>query len=370
MLENTFPEVSPVDPSPSPLQRSFCKDTLPCSELMAGFHGTHQPSVYHQTEDDRLWPSVKDEFEPEQFDLDTMSRLALANNNLLMWDDAAPSPSSIMSQSVCNTDPMDGLAEFVVGNETQSIFGPPSFHHHQEPQWHVQDHDLAWQGLDHYYSNNAYVQAYEVALQNIPPFAQHQLMPTHNYNHTCMPPTSDPDQTGGLPVGIPLPDVFASTQTPYQHPPTPPASTPLEACPQRKSKRCSDDLYTPRWVRNAGPSREGWCGWCGTWFTLRDSAYWYHMHYSHGISQANNGKRLPAPAGFRAFGVVQPVEWEVKCGKCARWLPLPPGDKWNTAYFRHTYKCYFKAVGAGARADRSGPSSPMKSPSRRVLDML
>jgi Domain of unknown function (DUF4451) len=38
------------------------------------------------------------------------------------------------------------------------------------------------------------------------------------------------------------------------------------------------DLYTPRWVRNHGASREGLCEMCKSekWLQLKDSTYWYH----------------------------------------------------------------------------------------------
>jgi hypothetical protein len=51
---------------------------------------------------------------------------------------------------------------------------------------------------------------------------------------------------------------------------------------QRQRPRFDGDVYTASWVRGEGHERAGWCGFCSTWHKMRDSAFWYHMHYSHG----------------------------------------------------------------------------------------
>ncbi|CAK1355291.1 unnamed protein product [Cercospora beticola] len=53
-----------------------------------------------------------------------------------------------------------------------------------------------------------------------------------------------------------------------------------ELMPRRQSPRFAGDEYTARWVRGYGTDRAGWCGFCSSWHKLKDSAYWYHMHYS------------------------------------------------------------------------------------------
>lgn len=55
---------------------------------------------------------------------------------------------------------------------------------------------------------------------------------------------------------------------------------PDEPTPRRQTPRFAGDEYTARWVRGEGINRAGWCGMCSSWHRLKDSAYWYHMHYS------------------------------------------------------------------------------------------
>lgn len=81
------------------------------------------------------------------------------------------------------------------------------------------------------------------------------------------------------------------------------------------------DLYSPRWVRGKGFTREGLCHFChlqimasptkedsllvlknstsfptetqqGNWYRIKQSAFWYHLHFHHGIS-AKRGERYP-----------------------------------------------------------------------------
>lgn len=43
---------------------------------------------------------------------------------------------------------------------------------------------------------------------------------------------------------------------------------------QKQNPRFEGDLYAALWIRGEGVSRAGWCGFCGTWHRLKDSAYW------------------------------------------------------------------------------------------------
>jgi hypothetical protein len=52
----------------------------------------------------------------------------------------------------------------------------------------------------------------------------------------------------------------------------------------QKLPRSTDDRYTPRWIRDADAGREGYCGFCDKWLDMKTSAFWYHMHFSHGKS--------------------------------------------------------------------------------------
>lgn len=133
--------------------------------------------------------------------------------------------------------------------------------------------------------------------------------------------------------------------------PRPPAMDDLAVAdplhPRKQSARFEQDLYTPAWIRGHGNGRSGWCGYCTSWHTLKDSAYWYHMHFAHGVSCAT-GARLPGPCRFRAImGAARGVgDWEALCGECGRWVLVVAGEKGKTAWFRHAYKCNLKGMAA------------------------
>jgi hypothetical protein len=62
-------------------------------------------------------------------------------------------------------------------------------------------------------------------------------------------------------------------------PPLPVRFTPPEEpnLAQQKLPRFSGDLYTARYVVGKGIDREGWCGYCCSWYRLKDSAYWVRI---------------------------------------------------------------------------------------------
>lgn len=55
------------------------------------------------------------------------------------------------------------------------------------------------------------------------------------------------------------------------------ALTDPQARPRQQNVRFNGDLYTPKWVRYNGQSKEGLCDTCspGKWLQLKNSAYWY-----------------------------------------------------------------------------------------------
>ena len=58
--------------------------------------------------------------------------------------------------------------------------------------------------------------------------------------------------------------------------PTPPRTDPpnVDGETLHEGKpRFEGDLYTPRWIRGEGANREGWCGFCSSWYKRKDSAY-------------------------------------------------------------------------------------------------
>jgi hypothetical protein len=58
----------------------------------------------------------------------------------------------------------------------------------------------------------------------------------------------------------------------------PPMEADENGCkPRKQSPRFVGDQYTPGWTLGDGIERAGWCGECGKWHKLKDSAYWYHV---------------------------------------------------------------------------------------------
>nr|OQO20907.1 hypothetical protein B0A51_13081 [Rachicladosporium sp. CCFEE 5018] len=138
--------------------------------------------------------------------------------------------------------------------------------------------------------------------------------------------------------------------------------------PHPQSPRSPSDLYTPSYTRGTGSIRAGWCSPCQSWHTLRDSAYWYHMHFVHGISCATR-QRLPSPVDHRDLR--GDGDWEGKCGGCDRWVAIAKGEKGRTAWFRHAYKCQLKGLGSRIGRGRSdsgstGSMGQSRSPRQRV----
>lgn len=171
----------------------------------------------------------------------------------------------------------------------------------------------------------------------------------------------------------PLPHDYHHHNPNHNTPPSaaPPAqnltpSDPLH--PRQQPARFEGDLYTPTYVRGDGPTRAGWCLYCSSWLTLKDSAYWYHMHFAHGISCAT-GKHLPGPIRCRATaGAARGVgdaEW--MCGGCGRWVLIVTGEKGRTAWWRHAYRCKFKDGEVGKERKRGKSSSPRKVVARPVV---
>ncbi|EME49032.1 hypothetical protein DOTSEDRAFT_67915 [Dothistroma septosporum NZE10] len=134
--------------------------------------------------------------------------------------------------------------------------------------------------------------------------------------------------------------------------------------PHRQNPKSASDEYTARWIKGNGTDRAGWCGLCSSWHKLKDSAYWYHMHYTHGIS-CTTGKRFDEPIATRqACGA---VDCEVLCGSCRQWIYIGRSDKWRTPYYRHAYRCQAKnnIVGHSARS-RPKSTSPQRSKSKQT----
>lgn len=140
------------------------------------------------------------------------------------------------------------------------------------------------------------------------------------------------------------PDLFAPLRVP-------PLTPPLSDQARSQSLRSPDDLYTPKFIRNHGIEREGWCGICrpGRWLVLKNSAFWYDKSFMHGIAAI--GTRYEEPVEVRRTtgkmdgegegrGVGQGDGWEGLCGTCGVWVTLAGGKRGGVPWFRHAYKCH------------------------------
>lgn len=157
--------------------------------------------------------------------------------------------------------------------------------------------------------------------------------------------------------GTSPPDLFA----PLKFPPLNPHPSDQA---RSQSLRFPKDLYTPKFIRNHGIEREGWCGICrpGRWLVLKNSAFWYDKSFMHGIS-AVSGTQFDEPVKVRRAtgkmdgegggkGIGQDDGWEGLCGTCGVWVTLGGGRIGGVPWFRHAYKvCSGSWRTAGCIAD-------------------
>ncbi|KAG0331127.1 hypothetical protein BG004_001806, partial [Podila humilis] len=108
----------------------------------------------------------------------------------------------------------------------------------------------------------------------------------------------------------------------------------------RKQKlRFEGDQYTPQWVRNTGQAKEGFCDTCtpGKWLQLKNSAFWYHKQFFHGISSVS-GKLFSNPAQTR---MMEQEDVEGLCHQCNEWVPISNHKRQNSMlWYRHAHKCH------------------------------
>ncbi|KAI8336026.1 hypothetical protein BD560DRAFT_413909 [Blakeslea trispora] len=111
-----------------------------------------------------------------------------------------------------------------------------------------------------------------------------------------------------------------------------------DAMPRRQKLRYEGDYYTPKWVRFTGHLKEGYCDIChpGKWLQLKNSAYWYHKQFYHGISSVS-GKPFMKPMEQR-MGKGDVIEG--LCHQCNRFVPACNGKKKNNymLWYRHAHK--------------------------------
>ncbi|KAI5148777.1 hypothetical protein ENBRE01_0527 [Enteropsectra breve] len=90
----------------------------------------------------------------------------------------------------------------------------------------------------------------------------------------------------------------------------------------------SQNCYVPSATRGKGPTKEAFCRLCRGWFRMKNSSYWYHMNYIHGINK--NGKRIPEPVLRKKHSALKEnkdKKYEGFCKECGKWLVLGNTEK-------------------------------------------
>ncbi|GAA5989896.1 hypothetical protein JCM5350_006604 [Sporobolomyces pararoseus] len=133
----------------------------------------------------------------------------------------------------------------------------------------------------------------------------------------------------------------------HRRPPQADFEVPDRIMPRTQDLRFEEDQYTPLWVRQEGKDKEGWCALCpgnGKWLQLKNSAFWYHRQFQHGISSSSGHYFLPpletrpAAEGSKSEGL---------CHMCGEWKPYQnhkgssnSAGKGPTPWFRHAHECH------------------------------
>ncbi|KAJ2819437.1 hypothetical protein IWW50_005456 [Coemansia erecta] len=152
-----------------------------------------------------------------------------------------------------------------------------------------------------------------------------------------------------IPTPMPIPSIPGVTVSPKMKPRrmSVPDLTPTaeekqigsKALPRRQKVRFGDDLYTPTWVRGSGQQKEGFCDTCspGKWLQLKNSAFWYHKQFFHGISSVS-GRPFIRPVQVRHYDA---DIIEGMCHQCQQWVPIANAKRRNSVlWFRHAHKCH------------------------------
>ena len=111
-----------------------------------------------------------------------------------------------------------------------------------------------------------------------------------------------------------------------------------DCIPRQQQPRFKDDQYSPKWVRYSGQLKEGYCDTCpeGRWLQLKNSAYWYHKQFYHGISSVT-GRPFAEPLEQRVGpdGVLQGL-----CHQCICFVPICNGKKRRNSllWYKHAHK--------------------------------
>ncbi|OAD79089.1 hypothetical protein PHYBLDRAFT_157154 [Phycomyces blakesleeanus NRRL 1555(-)] len=109
--------------------------------------------------------------------------------------------------------------------------------------------------------------------------------------------------------------------------------------PRQQSTRYKGDSYKPEWVRYAGHMKEGYCDLCkpGKWLQLKNSAYWYHKQFLHGISSVSRKPFIePLKQRRGVNGMIEGL-----CHQCYSYVPISSRKRKNhLLWYRHAHKCH------------------------------
>lgn len=95
--------------------------------------------------------------------------------------------------------------------------------------------------------------------------------------------------------------------------------------------------YSPKRIRGTGSQREGYCEYCEKWYNMKNSSYWYHMNYKHGINC--KGEKYPMPKLREVSALTQGY-----CTQCDEWICLGSTKKnYRFSWLRHVQKMHRKA---------------------------
>lgn len=124
---------------------------------------------------------------------------------------------------------------------------------------------------------------------------------------------------------------------------------------QYRQRRFAEDSYSPLMVRGRGAGREGCCPLCNdcqVWLKIKQSAYWYHMNFFHGICAAT-GRPYPPPAEIKRQaiqGKPESVRVYGSCADCQEWILLANELSKHeesipmNAWYKHSQKCQNRTV--------------------------
>jgi hypothetical protein len=203
-----------------------------------------------------------------------------------------------------------------------------------------------------------YLSSFDLSFQNLPALYEHQRKKKHHQAEALRVYTGGDIKT--------MSNKRKNIETDYPTPPTNPNSerigsehqskqakptevaSPLsesmvDATPRPQPVKSKNDQYTPKWVRYSGAKKEGLCDLCHPekWLQLKDSAFWYHKQFFHGISSSGGAPFMP-PSETRAVwdgyrngnGISINLMSEGKCGHCKEWIPMFKNKKRFSHYFQ------------------------------------